>query len=243
MRSWGRIPLLLVGFWFSHLLLVSAEVVSGVVKSRSEGWGFMGKFVFDWAEHPVPNPIPAAGQECGTQPSGALPGQDDLGLVHIHLWWRSDPATMAEFGRGLRVLLYDDQPDSFPAVYGKHDSVGSMPCAERARPLAYDVILGQRTGHVPCDGIINVVWLEDEDFESAELVDNNDVYAASYRTFPFRLPTLGCLFGEPKPCHGVYMTSDAACVGGAVTGSRKSLVTRTSSPPTGFCSRGPSSST
>lgn len=144
-----------------------ARVVSGTVSSRSAGWGFMGWFVFDWA----PEPVYTDGA-CGHQPPGMLPGQENLGQVHIKLQadtrgsftWRTDGHNTTREQR-LWVLLYDDQPDSFPAVYGDTDNVQRMPCAERAAFFKYHPLTGKRTGHVPCDGRIEVDWDQDGHFE------------------------------------------------------------------------------
>ena len=101
--------MVITAVFFAALLHVSAVssaagyVVAGKVGSV-DGWGFLGKFVFDWAPDPVYNT-----GACGQQPSGVLPGQENLGVVKIsaeripNSRFPPDSTAWSE----LHVLLYD----------------------------------------------------------------------------------------------------------------------------------------
>jgi hypothetical protein len=135
----------------------SGEVIVGHTAS-SEGWAFLGKFVFDVTDparelvHPGPN-------ECGAQ--GPDVREEWMQTVKVTLHAPHPRHAVP----GLRIYLYDDQETSWPYVYDGGHPRNDLSCRERAEFFRYsEVHGGHLRGVLPCDGSFPVSWDGENEF-------------------------------------------------------------------------------
>lgn len=140
-----------------------ARVISGKASS-THGFSFLGSFTFDNDAPETEGPVaqtPCGGKQRTVVPT---PGQTQVTITLSGTYRLFSSATK------LQVYLYDDEADSWPAVWVDHAPTPARDlaaCHARAaiwhppgKPPSAQLQPGEtRAGHLPCDGVINVTAL------------------------------------------------------------------------------------
>ena len=137
MLRFAQLLVLLGGSSITH-----ATIVQGEANSK-EGFVFLGRFCFGTYD------VGWADARCGRGSDSIEKGGGNQ--VHITL------DTHGQDFSGLQVYLYDDQFDGWRKVWGGAGDLKRRPiasCTERSR--VWSGAGPHRTGHLPCDGVINV---------------------------------------------------------------------------------------